>query len=305
MCKFPYLATGLILLCMAAPWAHAQPVIDGNMSDPHYVWLAKKKDGYNSFANHELSALFYYAASDTLYLGVTGELDINPLPPGSPSQSTPEDPGNFVIFFDWSSYQGRGTQALDPMRIGGPGVFLAWGGTNNSIMDFDADFAMAFNTGNNDEVIVMDAVRYGPDSTQAILADSVFGPDLLQYEGIQARHKVSGVFGGDPNAEITYAYRNGNVSESQYWHGLEIKIPYNAFRDVNATSGLCVFVALTDKKGFFSNEIIPGRANTQTHLGNDVNLPPFHFRIFALPFCRCFRLTLYILMVYKKTEEPT
>jgi hypothetical protein len=248
-----------------------------------YVWLAKKKENYNSFSNHELSALFYYADADTLYLGVTGELDIDPLPPGNPSRTTPEDTGNLVLFFDWSGYQGRGNQQLDPLRIGGSGVFLSWGGMNKTTMDFDADFAMAFNTGNNDEVIVMDAVRYGPDSTSAILADTVFGPDLLQYEGAQAVHSVSGVFGGNSDAEIVYAYRNGNVSESNYWHGLEIKIPYNAFNSVTGGNGLCVFVALTDKKGFFSNEIIPGRANTQTHLGNDVDFRAIPYQDLCAP----------------------
>jgi hypothetical protein len=36
MFRFPYLLTGIFLFSFALSLAHAQPVIDGNMSDPHY-----------------------------------------------------------------------------------------------------------------------------------------------------------------------------------------------------------------------------------------------------------------------------
>lgn len=262
---------GILLLLSSSFWAYSQPVIDGDLSDPHYIFLDKKDIAYNSFPNHELGSLYYYTFQDTLYLGISGELDIIPVPPGTPSTTTPEDPSNIVIFFDWTDYNGRGNAALDPLRIGGPGVFISWGGLNNAVMDFDADFAMGFNTGNNDEVIVMDAVRYGPSSTNPILADSIYGPDLLQKPDSVATHEISSVFGGSPGASVTYAYKNGYMSQGEDFYGLELKIPYNAFQNINAGSGLCVFVGLTGKKGYFSNEIIPGDPMSPTHLGDGYN----------------------------------
>ena len=240
---------------------------DGDLSDPHYIFLGKKDTMYNSFLNHEIGSLYYYTFQDTLYLGITGELDIIPVPSGTPSTSMPEDPSNIVVFFDWSDYTGRGNSALDPLKIGGPGVFISWGGLNDAVMDFDADFAMGFNTGNNDEVIVMDAVRYGPSTATPILADSIYGPDLLQLDSV-AVHRIGDIFGGTASAEITYAYKNGFVSQGMNMHGLEMKIPYGAFQGVTLSSGLNVFVGLADKKGFFSNEIIPGNPQSSTHLGD-------------------------------------
>lgn len=266
-----YLTGTLVFLLLSCALVHAQPVIDGDMSDPHYIFLAKKDTNYNSFPNSELGSIYYYTFFDTLYIGITGELDIIPFPPGTPSFTTPEDPSNFVLFFDWSDYTGRGNQPLDPQRVGATGVFIPWGGMNKTRMDFDADFAMAFNTGNNDEVIVMDAVRYGPDSLSPILADSIYGPDLLQVSGNVAVHPIDNVFGGTAGAAITYAYQNGYSSSNQSWKGLEMKIPFNAFQDVTASSGLCVFVALTDKSGYFSNEILPGDPLSSTSLGDTVD----------------------------------
>ena len=263
--------------------ANAQPVIDGDMSDPHYIFLAKKDTNYNSFPNSELGAMYYYTFFDTLYIGITGELDIIPFPPGTPSYSTPEDPSNIVLFFDWSDYAGRGSQELDPQRIGASGVFIPWGGLNKTRMDFDADFAMAFNTGINDEVIVMDAVRYGPDSLNPILASNTFGPDVIQLTGNTAVHPINTVFGGSSGATITYAYQNGYSSSNQSWKGLEMKIPFNAFQDVTSSSGLCVFAALTDKTGYFSNEVLPGNPLSSTHLGDTVDFTSYANQDFCAP----------------------
>jgi hypothetical protein len=251
--------------------AFAQPDIDGDMSDPEYILLAQKSSSYNSFPNSELGAIYYYTYFDTLFIGITGELDIVPVPPGTPSFTTPEDPNNIVLFFDWSDYSGRGNQPLDPLRTGASGVFIPWGGMNFTRMDFDADFAMAFNTGNNDQVIVMDAVRYGPDNLAPIQADTIFGPDQLQFLDSIAVHAIGGVFGGNPGATITYAYQNGYVSAAQSLKGLEMKIPFDAFQNVTSSSGLCVFAGLTDKSGYFSNEILPGDPLSSTSLGDTVD----------------------------------
>ncbi|MEZ4685263.1 MAG: hypothetical protein R3B47_04120, partial [Bacteroidia bacterium] len=98
--------SAVLFLLVSLISAKAQPVIDGDMSDPHYIYLAQKDTNYNSFPNSELGALYYYTFFDTLYIGITGELDIIPVPPGTPSYSTPEDPSNIVLFFDWSDYAG-------------------------------------------------------------------------------------------------------------------------------------------------------------------------------------------------------
>ncbi|MFK7969435.1 MAG: T9SS type A sorting domain-containing protein [Bacteroidia bacterium] len=260
------------LLCLTCYFnvGSAQPNIDGDLSDPEYILLGKKDTFYNSFPNHELGALYYYTFLDTLFLGIACELDIIPVPPATPSTTTPEDPSNIVLFFDWSDHVGRGADSLDPGRIGGPGVFISWGGLNHAVMDFDADFALAFNTGNNDEVIVMDAVHYGPSSIEPIVADSIYGPDLLQLDSV-ATHEISSVFGGVSGGTITYAYKNGYVSNNDKLHGIELKIPYNAFSGVTASSGMCLFTALTGKKGHISNEIIPGNPLSSTNLGDGYN----------------------------------
>jgi hypothetical protein len=238
------------------------PTIDGYLSESNYEIIGVFSSGRNGFGNdNDLGVIKYYTDGTNIYLGITGELTSN---------------DNLILFFNFSGYNGRGNNTLNNGATDA-GVFKFIGGAK---MDFDVDFALAFNEGNSNENFYIDACRYG--STTPVIATGYLG-NIGNQLGGTATFNISSVFGGTGN--ITIAYRNN--FETDTLSGIEMKIPISAFADVNNTNNVQVFAIITNYNGFFSNECIPGDPGP-SNPGNNPNFStmsggPFHTNSHPLP----------------------
>ena len=221
----------------------SQPVINGDISDASYTQIAAFASGQNSLGNaDDLGVLKYHCDGSDIYLGVSGEVSSN---------------NNILIFFDFSGYIGRGDNTLG---AGAVGVFTNIGGAT---MDFDVDFALAFNEGEGNTNFYLDACRYG---TLGVMSSAFIG-NTSDQTGTSVEANLGGTFGGAGN--ITFAYKNnfaGNANE-----GVEMKIPLSVFSGVDNSQAFRIFVILTAINGDFSNECIPGDPGG-FELGNNPNL---------------------------------
>jgi hypothetical protein len=147
-------------------------------------------------------------------------------------------------------------------------------------MDFDVDFALAFNEGNSSTNFYIDACRYG--SSTPVLATDYIGNVANQLGG-SAEFNIGSVFGGSGNIKI--AYRNNFAADSL--SGIEMKIPISAFAGVDNTQQIQLFAIILNSSGFFSNECIPGDPGA-TNPGNNPNFSsmsggPYHTGQYPLP----------------------
>lgn len=241
----------ILLLLLFSISIFAQPTIDGDMSDSHYSTISTFTSDRNGFgSDNDLGAIKFYTDGTDIYLGVTGETTSN---------------DNIVIFFDFSGYTGRGTNTLAGSSTSSIGVFTtSSGGLDGAIMDFDVDFALAFNEGNSSTNYYCDAARFGSGSG-GYLSTAFIGNSGSQ-SGSSGSFNLGGTFGGTGN--ITFAYNNTFSSNSD--KGVEMKIPIAVFSGVTNTQTLRVFVLITSSTGFCSNECIPGDPGA-SNLGNDPN----------------------------------
>jgi len=160
----------------------SQPVINGDMSDASYTTLASYTSGQNGFGNdNDIGVIKYYSNGTDLYIGITGETVVD---------------DNLVLFIDFSGYEGRGSNTLNAGAIG---VFQNIGGAK---MDFDVDFALAFNKGNTADKFYLDACRYG---TAGVIACTNIGNTTSQL-GVSVTQNLGATFGGV--GDITYAFNN-------------------------------------------------------------------------------------------------
>jgi subtilisin family serine protease len=238
------------------------PTIDGYMSESNYTGIGYFTSGRNGFGDdNDLKTIRYYADGADIYIGITGELTSN---------------DNLLLFFNFSGYSGRGTGTLSN---GGSdaGVFKHIGGSR---MDFDVDFALAFNEGNSSTNFYIDACRYG--SGTPVIATGYIGNIGSQLGG-SAEFNLGTIFGGSGNIKI--AYQNNFASDSL--SGIEMKIPIAAFAGVTNTQQIQLFAVILNSSGFFSNECIPGDPGA-SNLGNNPNFStmsggPYHTNDYPLP----------------------
>ncbi|MCI5083480.1 MAG: T9SS type A sorting domain-containing protein [Saprospiraceae bacterium] len=232
----------------------AQPSVDGDMGDSDYITLGSFSSGRNSFGDdNDLGVIKFYTDNTDIYIGITGETTSN---------------DNIVLFFNFSGYTGRGAgNELDPINNfeGFVGVFnkSANSGLDAAKMDFDVDYALAFNEGETTTNYFIDAARYGEDD---MLSNAAIGSTGNQT-GTAATLDLGSTFGGTGN--ILIAYDNSFASDSD--KGVEMRIPLAVFAGVNNTQTLELFAIITSNTGFMSNETIPGDPGA-SNLGNDANL---------------------------------
>jgi len=242
---------------------NSTPSIDGYMSDLQYNNIARFTSGRDGFGtDNTLKSLKYYADGTDLYVGLTGELGGN---------------DNIILFFNFNSYSGRGSNTLGNSGSDA-GVFKYIGGSK---MDFDVDFALAFNEGTSTTNLYLDACRYG--SGTALLGQGYLG-NVGSQLGLSADFNLGAVFGGTGN--ITAAYHNGFDADSL--RGLEIKIPIATFAGVTNVQNLSVFaIIVSGNDGTFSNESIPGDPGaTNPGINPDfsgLSGGPYHTGSYALP----------------------
>ena len=238
------------------------PTIDGYMSESNYDIIGTFSSGRNGFGNdNDLGVIKYYTDGNDIYLGITGELTSN---------------DHIILFLNFSGYNGRGNNTLN----NGPtdaGVFKNIGGAK---MDFDVDFALAFNEGQSNNNFHIYACRYG--TFTPVIATGYLG-NIGNQLGGNATFNLSSVFGG--SGSMTVAYRNNFALDSL--SGIEMKIPISAFAGVNNTNNIQLFAIITNNLGFFSNECIPGDPGA-SNPGNNPNFSlmsggPFHTNNYPLP----------------------
>jgi minor extracellular serine protease Vpr len=217
-------------------------VVDGNMDDEKYETLAVKTNDRNGFgADNTLGALKYYSDGQNLFFGITGELTGN---------------DNIALFLDFSGYQGRGTNTLGG---GNSGDFVqsAFSYIGNVKMDFDVDFALAFNKGySTTHEFFTDAIRYGNSNICSNIGKT-------NQMGASFNYDISSVFGG--TGYITVAYDTGYVLDHN--KGIEMKIPVSAFAGIDTSQTIRFFAMITSMEGDVSNECVPGDPG-DNNLGN-------------------------------------
>jgi len=232
------------------------------MSESQYSNIGRFTSGQDGFgSDNTLKSLKYYYDATDIYIGLTGEITSN---------------DNIILFFNFSGYSGRGSNTLGN---GGSdaGVFKNIGGAK---MDFDADFALAFNEGTSSTNFYVDACRYG--SGTAVLGQGYLGNTSSQL-GLSGEFNTASVFGGTGN--LTVAYHNGFDSDSL--RGVELKIPIAAFAGVTNVQNLSLFAIILNSSGGFSNECIPGDPGVSNPGTNPdfsaLGGGPFHTGSYALP----------------------
>ena len=236
--------------------------VDGYMSESSYNNIGKFTSGRNGFGDgNTLNALKYYTDGTEIYFGITGEI-------------TSDD--NIILFFDFSGYGGRGNNTLQNSG-GDAGVFKYIGGAK---MDFDVDFALAFNEGNSTTNFYIDACRYG--SATPVLSNGYIG-NIANQAGLSSVFDIGSVFGG--TGDITIAYNNSFDSDTL--NGIEFKLPISAFAGVDNSQTLKVFAIITNNNGYFSNECIPGDPG-ESNPGDNPDFSalsggPFSTGTYALP----------------------
>ena len=227
-------------LDIEASMAGARDVItiDGNITDSRYTSLAKYTSNRNGLGiKNNLGEIKYYSDGINLFFGITGEVSGN---------------NNILFFMDFSGIQGRGTNTLGGGNSG-DWVNCAFGYMGNVKMDFDVDYALAFNKGNSTVFeFFTDAIKYGT-SNKAINVGKT------NQMGASGSYEVGSVFGG--NGLLTFAYDSSFAANSN--KGVEFRVPISAFTGVDTSQTLKVFALLSPMDGKTSNECIPGDPGSQ------------------------------------------
>jgi hypothetical protein len=220
-------------------------LVDGTLNEDQYTILAEFTSGRNGFGdNNKLGAIKYYTDGENLYIGITGEVSGD---------------NNIILFMDFSGVQGRGTNYLGGGNSG-DFVYSVFSYLGNVKMDFDADFALAFNGGNSTlHEFYFDAIKYGTSNTCANIGK-------LNRMGAGSNYDISSVFGG--KGYITAAYDSNFYSNSN--KGVEFKIPISAFAGVDTSQTLSLFAVITSMSGDVSNVCIPGDPGVN-NLGNSAD----------------------------------
>ncbi len=208
-------------------------IVDGNMDDEKYETLAVKTNDRNGYGdNNNLGALKYYTDGQNIFIGITGEVTGN---------------DNITLFMDFSGYQGKGNNTLGG---GNSGEFVqsAFSYLGNVKMDFDVDFALAFNEGNSStHEFFTDAIRYGNSNICSNIGKT-------NQMGASSAYDISSTFGG--TGYITVAYDSGYALNNN--KGIEFKIPVSAFAGIDTSQILRLFAMITSMQGDVSNECVPG-----------------------------------------------
>ncbi len=236
---------------------YSQPIIDGALNDSQYSLIAKNTSGRAGFGTlNELGAIYYYSDGDTLYLGITGQIDGD---------------NNIVVFLNFSGYAGR-NGVLMGEHSSSAGVFStntqkSVYGLDQAKLDMEADYALAFHEFNMTKQFYCDACAYDTSG----IKNSASAVVVSRQDGETASDggTLSGVFGGSQNATFELAYKNDFATDSL--HGIEMKLPLSVFDGVDNTQTFQLFVVITTKSGGFSNVCIPGDLGPQ-NLWNDPDL---------------------------------
>lgn len=248
----------------------ATPTIDGDSSDGDYTVIASYTSGRDGFGSgNNIDEINYFADLTHMYIGIPCDLGSN---------------DNIVLFFDFSGYDGN--DSGNPVgESGASGVFGGSGFTNTSgsgcRMDFEVDYAFAFNEGNGTTQFFVDAARFGTGGSGDPIIDSGF---LNNGSGLSCNQ--SGTASNIPNTTtsgisangIQIAYNNGGGADQ----GIEVRFDYDAMPGIDNSQTVNMFVLITNSTGFSSNETIPGDPGG-SNLGDDADFSsnpnsggPFH-----------------------------
>lgn len=238
--------------------AFGAPTIDGDSSDGDYTVIASYTSGQDGFGSgNNIDEINYFADNTHLYIGIPCDLNSN---------------NNVVLLFDFSSYDGNNSG--NPIgESGSSGVFGGSGFTNTSgsgcRMDFEVDYAFAFNEGGSGSNFFVDAARYGTGGSGDPIISSGF---MNNGSGISCNQ--TGTASNIPNTTtadistngIQVAYNNGGGADQ----GIEIRFEYASMPGIDNSQTVNMFVFITNSTGFSSNETIPGDPGG-SNLGDDAD----------------------------------
>lgn len=221
----------------------AVPTIDGDSSDSDYTVIASYTSGQDGFGfGNNIDKINYFADGTDMYIGIPCDLNSN---------------NNVVLFFDFSGYDGNdsGNPIGESSTVG---IFQSGGFTNDAsdggcTMDFEVDYAFAFNEGNGTTNFFVDAVRYGTGGLNDPIFTSGFLGNTSDQTGTSANIPSSETAGISANG-IQIAYNNGGGANQ----GIEIKFNYASMAGVDNSQTVNMFVMIASSGGFSSNETIPG-----------------------------------------------
>ena len=220
--------TFTLLLVLGLFMAHAQPTINGTMSDGAYGAAKATTNANNCFGStNTLGSLYYYYDASNIYVGVTGNTD---------------GFNKIVIFFDFSGYGGRAAgQALNSSNL--------LTDFRNAKLGNEVDYAIVAGEDPNGTSYYVNAYRFG---TTGGVAGSDYLGNVGSQTGTSASFATAGAWGGTGNMDIAY---NGGGGATE---GVEMKIPLTALPGVTAAHTVKIFAIITGGSGFGSNVSIPG-----------------------------------------------
>jgi len=238
----------LVLFVTISLTLSAQPTIDGLITDAQYTTVGSFTSGRDGFgSSNNLKEIRYYQDGTYMYVGISCDLTSN---------------DNVILFLNFSGYGGRSTGTINGSSAGiSAGVFSSTNGLAGAKMDFDVDFAFAFNEGNSGTNLYMDVARFG---SLGYITATYEG--TCNQSGTSTDIDITSTTGGT-TGNSTLAYNNSGSSSN---YGIELKIPISSFSGVTASQTVQFFALITSSAGFASNECIPGDPGA-SNLGNNAD----------------------------------
>ncbi len=211
--------------------------IDGVINEPQYVLMAEKENENDGFGpNKDVRALYYFADSDSLYIGIEGEMVL-------------EDNDGIGLFLDFEDVQGLPAgSALGGAE--GATSFLNSGDPANHdfAMDFEVDYGFVWIGAQNR--VIMSVADYTGDEKEGLLVRSAGeSPPGNGQTGIGPVE--DGLF---PANSIRYAMLN----DGEEGNGVEFAM---ALDDLGGSGGrFRAFAFIVSGTAYFSNVLVPGDA---------------------------------------------
>jgi len=236
-------------------------MVDGDVSDAAYQSLASWDGADNWGSNNDLGELKFFADGTQLYIGLSGKIE--------------ENWNKLAIFVDFSGYSG--ISAGTALPGGGVPGFFQTGGIGGTILNMEADFALAWTTDPGNP-FYCDAAHY--DASSVVAADGIGSSNKQGNPYTLNASQVTNIFGGQ-TAFGVQAYKNTFDRTTNTTHGLEVCFDISAFQNITNSDQIRFFVAIVNPNGdYWSNEFLPDYYNSTggsggpfaSDFGNDPNL---------------------------------
>jgi hypothetical protein len=231
---------GLVFVLLFPQLGHAQPTIDGDLTDAEYA-QKMDADNANGFgSNNEINTLYYYAdeANSDLYIGIEGKLAdetkkgyalwINVTGSGAPTGKAAGSDLGFT------------KEAVDLLYIDG-----ILGDNLGFHADFEVDYALALHAD-------------GSGGTKAAAASYMDDSPRGTALGSSDQSGTSTTSEGPGNFELmNWAFDDTPDGSSVSGTGAEFRIPFDEI-GASASNGIELSALIVRDDAHFSNETIPG-----------------------------------------------